>query len=798
MDILFYAPWNLNRGKIMMSQRLELIINQAIKKANQLRHEYLTLEDMLFAMLDDEQVQEVIRQLGSEPEAIRVDLEEFLKDEQNFSVLSDGEIEELSQKQFVDEDLRKMARESGIYYQPEISLALQRVIQRAAMHVQSAGKRQIMGINLLVAMFHEKDSFALHTLTKRGIDKFEVIKYISHGVDKPQTEETASPISDDGEETTQRKTKGENSLDQYAMNLNQMARDGKVDPLIGREEELERIVQILCRRRKNNPLLVGEAGVGKTAIAEGLAWSIEENKVPDVLKGVNVYALDMAALLAGAKFRGDFEQRLKGVIQDLEKEAKNGPTPILFIDEMHTVMGAGSTTGSSMDASNLLKPALTGGRIRVLGSTTHEEFRKFIEKDSAFSRRFQKVDVDEPSSEDTYKILVGLKSKFEEHHKVKFPNTVLKTAVDLADRYITDRKNPDKSIDIIDEAGAMMHLLPESRKRGQITKKDIEEVVAKLARIPKISVASSEKDKLKNLRENLSAVIYGQEQAIKQVADAILMSRSGLGHEGKPIASFLFAGPTGVGKTELARQLAFIMGSHMERFDMSEYMEKHSVSKLIGAPPGYIGHDQGGQLTDAVKRNPHTILLLDEIEKAHSDIYNILLQVLDHGKLTDSQGRVTDFRNVVIIMTTNAGAQDMESGAIGLGSGTAVSGSSRRDQVIKNTFSPEFRNRLDGIIHFNRLGEEFIIQIVEKFLTDLEMKLAAKNVRFEVTDEAKKWLAQHGYDPKMGARPLSRLIDQEIKKPLSHEVLFGSLSKGGSVVVNLNKETQKISFEFQN
>ncbi|GAB4011132.1 MAG: ATP-dependent Clp protease ATP-binding subunit ClpA [Bdellovibrio sp.] len=784
----------------MMSQRLEYIINQAIKKANELKHEYLTLEDMLFAMLDDEQVKEVLVQLGVNTEELRVELESFMKNHENFSVLTDEEIEELSKKQFVDEDLRKMARESGIFYQPEISLALQRVIQRAAMHVQSAGKRHILGINILVAMFHEKDSYALHALMKRGVEKFDVVKLISHGLDRPQTEDQ-NPVAlqDDGEGgPAPRRQKGEGALDQYAINLNHLAEEGQIDPLIGREEELERIVQILCRRRKNNPLLVGEAGVGKTAIAEGLARAIVENKVPEVLKGVTIYALDMAGILAGAKFRGDFEQRLKQVIQELESLAKKGPTPILFIDEMHTVMGAGSTTGSSMDASNLLKPALSSGKIRVLGSTTHEEFRKFIEKDSAFSRRFQKVDVDEPSADDTYKILMGLRPKFEEHHNVKFPNTVLKSAVDLAERYLTDRKNPDKAIDVIDEAGAMMHLLPESKRRGSITKKDIEEVVAKLAKIPKISVASTEKDKLKNLKQNLLHVIYGQDHAVEQVADAILMSRSGLGHEGKPIASFLFAGPTGVGKTELARQLAFIMGSHLERFDMSEYMEKHAVSKLIGAPPGYVGHEQGGQLTDAIKKNPHTILLLDEIEKAHPDIYNILLQVLDHGKLTDAQGRTTDFRNVVIIMTTNAGAQDMEVGSIGLASATSQVGSSRRDQVIKNTFSPEFRNRLDGIIHFNKLGEDFIVKIVEKFLIDLEMKLAVKNVRFEATEAAKLHLARVGHDPKMGARPLARLIDAEIKKPLSHEVLFGVLAKGGHVIVDFDEMKSKIIFRYEN
>lgn len=794
-----------------MSKKLEVIINTAIRKANELKHEYLTLEAMLLAMLEDEQVLEVIRSCEAQASDIRQDLEDFLSQKENFSILSEIEVEELSKKQFVDDELRRLAKDSGIVYQPEISLSLQRVIQRAAIHVQSSGKRHIRGINLLVAMFQEKESYALYTLQKRGIERFDVVKYISHGIDQPETSgsegllESGGPGSS-GEEhmgaetfdTGKGKSKKFKFLEQYADNLNELAAKQKIDPVIGREDEVRRIIQVLCRRRKNNPLLVGEAGVGKTAIAEGLAYFIDRDEVPEVLADTTVYALDMASLLAGAKFRGDFEQRLKGVVKDLTDLGEVGKQPILFIDEIHTVMGAGATAGGSMDASNLLKPSLTSGKIRVLGSTTYEEYRKFIEKDSAFSRRFQKIDVEEPSLEDTFKILQGLRPKFEDHHGVKYSNAVLKAAVDLSNRYITDRKNPDKAIDVIDEAGAYTQLL--ATKRSKITKKDVENIVAKLAKVPNISVVGNEKEKLRDLRNNLLMTIYGQDEAVKKVSDAILLSRSGLGHENKPMASFLFAGPTGVGKTELARQLAFNLESHLQRFDMSEYMEKHSVSKLIGAPPGYVGYDQGGLLTDAIKKNPHCILLLDEIEKAHPDIYNILLQVMDHGALTDAQGRTTDFSNVVIIMTTNAGAKEMESGSIGLSGALAKEATHKRDQSLKNFFTPEFRNRLDGIIHFNKLGNDFIVRIVEKFITDLETKLATKNVNLEVSEEAKEWIAETGYDPKMGARPIARMVDNEIKRPLSQEILFGLLEKGGKVkVIIIEKDGKKqIGFEFQN
>lgn len=781
----------------MMSKKLEMIMNTAIKRANELRHEFLTLESVLLAMLDDEQVAYVLGKCGVNIEEMRQELGEFIKTPENFSILSDAEIEELSEKQFVDEELRKMARESGILYQPEISLSLQRVIQRAAIHVQSSGKQQILGINLLVAMFQEKESFALYTLQKRGVERFDVVQIISHGMDDVRVEEEASEDEGLGRLSGKSDIRPKTALDEYAIDLNSMAKKLKIDPLVGRESEVQRIIQILCRRRKNNPLLVGEAGVGKTAIAEGLALKIVDDQVPEVIKGMHVYALDMASLLAGAKFRGDFEQRLKAVLTELTKKEEQGEPSILFIDEIHTVMGAGATGSGSMDASNLLKPALANGSLRCMGSTTHEEYRKFIEKDSAFSRRFQKVDIDEPSKEDTLKILKGLRSQFEKYHQVKFSDAVLKTAVDLSEKHLSERKNPDKSIDVIDEVGASIQLLPANKRKTQVSKKDIETVVSRLARIPEVSVAGTEKEKLKKLKENLGYMIFGQDEAVQKVTDAILLSRSGLSSDERPIANFLFAGPTGVGKTELARQLAMNMGCHLERFDMSEYMEKHTVAKLIGAPPGYVGHDQGGQLTDAIKKHPHSVVLLDEIEKAHPDIYNVLLQVMDHGVLTDAHGRSTDFRNTVIIMTTNAGAKEMEAGAIGLTSGAqVVENTAKRDQAIKNFFSPEFRNRLDATIHFNKLTDSYVLKIVDKFLIQLEAKLAAKNVDFEVNDEAKNWLADKGYDPKMGARPLARLIDQEIKKPLSQEVLFGKLEKGGRVTVGLDRGLDKLVFEY--
>ena len=770
----------------MMSKKLEVIINEAIRRANDLKHEYLTLENVLLAMLSDEQVREILIECGAEVEEVKNELSDFIKDDSNFSILNDEQIKELSQKQFVNDELRELAKENGILYQPEISMALQRVIQRAAIHVQSSGKRQIKGINLLVALFQEKESYALYTLEKQGVERFDVVRAISHGPVEASDEAGPKQLEVDGDTEAEEVQggKGASFLEKFAINLNEQAHENLIDPLVGRRDEVLRIIQILCRRRKNNPLLVGEAGVGKTAIVEGLAKLIVEDDVPDVLKETTIYALDMASLVAGAKFRGDFEARIKGVIKDLEKMHKDGERAILFIDEMHTVMGAGATSGGSMDASNLLKPALSKGIVRCIGSTTYAEHRKFIEKDPAFNRRFGKIDIDEPSLDDTLAILKGLKPKFEEFHELSISDSALKAAVNLTNRYLTDRKNPDKSIDAIDEAGAYRRIKSADAKKRSISKKDIEIVVAKMANIPKITVETSEKQKLKDLEAELRLLIFGQDEPVKQVSDAIILSKSGLGNELKPIASFLFAGPTGVGKTELAKQLSIQMGCHLERFDMSEYMEKHSVSKLIGAPPGYVGHEAGGMLTDAIKKNPHCVLLLDEIEKAHPDLFNILLQVMDHGKLTDAMGRTTDFRNVVIIMTTNAGAKDMDAGKIGLGN-DKTGNISKRDKTIKNFFSPEFRNRLDGIIHFNKLSTEYVVKIVEKFVSELDMKLIPKNIELVVSENAKTWLAENGFDEKMGARPIARMIDQKLKKALSGEMLFGKLTKGGKVYVDV-------------
>lgn len=785
----------------MMSRELEVIINMAIRKANELKHEYLTLESILYSLLTDQTVVETLEKCHGDVTTLKTELESFLSEDDNFSILTEDQIDELSKKQFANEEIRKIANESGIKYQPEISMALQRVIQRAAVHVQSSGQKHIKAINLLVAMFHEKDSFALYSLEKQNVKRFDVIQYISHGLQKSGESQTHTEHTStiEGEAET-KSDSGSKYLSQYAVCLNDLVHKDQIDPLVGREKEVNRIIEVLCRRRKNNPILVGDAGVGKTAIAEGLAFKIENHDVPEVLLDTEVYSLDMASLMAGAKFRGDFEQRLKGVIEDVEKMGEQGNKPILFIDELHTVMGAGATSGSSMDASNLLKPYLSSGKIRVLGSTTHEEYRKLIEKDSAFNRRFQKIDVLEPNLDDTYKILLGLKEKFEKHHHVKYGPSILKLAVDLGDRYITDRKNPDKSIDIIDEAGASLHLLPLKNRRNQISKKDIENVVAKLAGVPKITVSATEKEKLEKLNENLKMVVYGQDHAIDQITDAVLMSRSGLVGQDRTMGSFLFAGPTGVGKTELARQLAIFLDSELQRFDMSEYMEKHAVSKLIGAPPGYVGFDQGGSLTDAIKKSPYSVLLLDEIEKAHPDILNILLQVMDHGKLTDAQGRITDFRHVVIIMTTNAGAGLLDANTIGLANNGSKISISKRDQAIKNAFTPEFRNRLDAIINFNSLSDDQFLQIVNKFIMQIEAQLAKKNIELNVDEKVLKWLSDNGRDPKMGARPIARIVDEKIKKPLSKEILFGKLSKGGLANLNLAKNNQnedEITFEIK-
>ncbi|HXH75801.1 MAG TPA: ATP-dependent Clp protease ATP-binding subunit ClpA [Bacteriovoracaceae bacterium] len=780
----------------MISQKLEQILNRAIKRANEKRHEFLTLENVLLSMLDDETVNEILVECGANLADLKKDLIGFVNEDSNFSLLSEDEIHDLNRKQFGNEQLREIARENGILYQPEISLSLQRVIQRAAIHIQSSGKKSIQAINILVAMFSEKESHATYFLERQGVSRIDIVEKISHTADKPvNTYQEESSVETGTGETFRREEKYEKALAEYTTNLNDLARQGKIDPIIGREEEIQRIIQILCRRRKNNPILVGDSGVGKTAIAEGLAKAIVEEKVPSLLAKTTVYALDMASLLAGTKFRGDFEERLKLVLQALEKQNETHGS-VLFIDEIHTIIGAGATSGGSLDASNLLKPALSKGNIRCMGSTTFDEYRKYFEKDQALNRRFQKIDILEPSIEDSVCILHGLKSKFEDHHQVKYPDDVIRAAVELSHKHVNDRKLPDKAIDVIDEVGAYIRLSPERGGIGaMVSMADIELIVSKIARIPQKSITTNEKEKLRYLERDLRMMIFGQDSAIEKVSNALILSRSGLGQFDKPIASFLFAGPTGVGKTELAKQLAIIMGINFVRIDMSEFMEKHTVSKLIGAPPGYVGFEQGGVLTDAIHKSPYSVLLLDEIEKAHPDVFNILLQVMDHGALTDSNGRTSDFRNVILIMTSNAGAKEMEAGSIGLsGARGGEINSAKRDHAIKGFFTPEFRNRLDAIITFNKLGSTNIEMVVSKFLIELEGLLIEKKVELEVTNAAKNWLAQHGYDDKLGARPISRLINEKIKKPLAHEILFGSLEKGGKAVVDLKNE--EIAFTF--
>ena len=773
----------------MISQKLEQILNKAIKRANEKRHEFLTLENVLLSMLEDETVIEVLLDCGANLGDLKNDLTGFLDEESNFSLLSVEEIQDLNRKQFGNEQLREIARENGIMYQPEISLSLQRVIQRAAIHIQSSGKKSIQAINLLVAMFSEKESHATYFLERQGVSRIDVVEKIAHSTDRPSNTQEDIGIENPGE-TFRKEEKYEKALSEFTTNLNDLARKGKIDPIIGREDEIQRIIQILCRRRKNNPILVGDSGVGKTAIAEGLAKAIVENKVPGALSKTTVYALDMASLLAGTKFRGDFEERLKLVLQALEKQNEEEGS-ILFIDEIHTIIGAGATSGGSLDASNLLKPALSKGQIRCMGSTTFDEYRKYFEKDQALNRRFQKVDVLEPSVEDSVKILQGLKTKFEEHHQVKYPDPVIRAAVELSHKHVSDRKLPDKAIDVIDEVGSYLRLKPENAAgETEVQLQDIEHIVAKIARIPQKSISVNEKEKLRYLDRDLKMMIYGQDQAIDKVSNALILSRSGLGNVDKPIASFLFTGPTGVGKTELAKQLAHIMGINFIRIDMSEFMEKHTVSKLIGAPPGYVGFEQGGVLTDAIHKNPYSVLLLDEIEKAHPDVFNILLQVMDHGALADSNGRTSDFRNVILIMTSNAGAKEMEAGSIGLAGKVAGPeiNSTKRDQAIKNFFTPEFRNRLDAVIGFNKLDNKNIDMVVSKFLMELENQLVEKRVELDVTNDARNWLSKNGYDDKLGARPIGRLINDKIKKPLAHEILFGKLEKGGRVIVDVRND----------
>ena len=744
----------------MIAQELEVSLHMAFMDARQKRHEFITVEHLLLAMLDNPSAAEVLRACGINMDELRKKLSDF-----------------------IEEHAPKVEGEGEVDTQP--TLGFQRVIQRAILHVQSSGKKEVTGANVLVAIFGEKDSHAAFFLDQQGITRLDVVNFISHGIAKvPQA---GAPRQEDATETAQESQSG-SPLESYTLNLNAQALAGKIDPLIGRDLELERVIQTLCRRRKNNPLLVGEAGVGKTAIAEGLARRIVEGTVPDILAESTVYALDMGALLAGTKYRGDFEQRLKGVL----KQLTDNPNAILFIDEIHTLIGAGAASGGTLDASNLLKPALSSGQLRCIGATTYTEFRGIFEKDHALSRRFQKIDVLEPSVDDTVAILRGLKSRFEDHHGIKYTSSALTTAAQLSARYISDRHLPDKAIDVIDEAGAAQRILPKSKQKKVITPKEIEEIIAKIARIPAKTVSLDDRESLKRLDRDLKAVVFGQDKAIEALASAIKMSRSGLGNPQKPIGSFLFSGPTGVGKTEVARQLAYTLGIELIRFDMSEYMERHAVSRLIGAPPGYVGFDQGGLLTEAVNKHPHAVLLMDEIEKAHPDIFNVLLQVMDHGTLTDTNGRKADFRNVIIIMTTNAGAENLSKTAIGF----ALSSKAGDEMMdIKRMFTPEFRNRLDAIIPFAALDHEVVMRVVDKFLMQLEEQLHEKKVEISFTEALREYLGKEGFDPLMGARPMSRLIQDTIRKALADELLFGKLANGGRVRVDVNPEGE-VGLEF--
>jgi ATP-dependent Clp protease ATP-binding subunit ClpA len=753
----------------MLSRNLEQTLHRALSLASERRHEYATLEHLLLGLAEDSDAATVLRACGVDLDKLRQDLGEFL-----------------------DKDLSGLATERP--GDPKPTAGFQRVVQRAAIHVQSSGRDEVTGANVLVALFSERESHAVYFLQLQDMTRLDAVNFISHGIAKAPGRSAQRPAQGSKEENTpdnEREEKpgrrAQDALSNYCVNLNKKAGSGKIDPLIGRDSEIERTIQILCRRTKNNPLYVGDPGVGKTAIAEGLAKRIVEGDVPEVLAKSTIFALDMGALLAGTRYRGDFEERLKAVVTELEAH----PGSILFIDEIHTVIGAGATSGGAMDASNLLKPALAAGSLRCVGSTTYKEYRNYFEKDRALVRRFQKIDVNEPSMEDAIKILRGLKTNYEKHHKVRYTEESIRGAVELSAKYINDRKLPDKAIDVIDEVGASRMLQPEGKRRKLVTLRDVEEVVAKIARIPPKSVSADDKETLRNLERDLKAMVFGQDNAIEALAAAIKLSRAGLREAEKPIGNYLFSGPTGVGKTEVARQLASTLGIELTRFDMSEYMERHSISRLIGAPPGYVGFDQGGLLTDAIDQHPHCVLLLDEIEKAHPDLFNILLQVMDHGKLTDHNGKVVDFRNVILIMTTNAGASDLAKEAIGFG----------RDQregedteAIKRLFTPEFRNRLDATITFAGLTQEIVGRVVEKFVMQLEAQLADRNVTIELSSAAKEWLAERGYDRLYGARPLGRVIQEYIKKPLAEELLFGKLVKGGSVKVALRDG--KLEFEF--
>jgi ATP-dependent Clp protease ATP-binding subunit ClpA len=734
----------------MLSRDLEVTLNLAFKDARAKRHELMSVEHLLLALLDNAVAANVLRACGADIDALRKELEEFL--DATTPLIPTIETDRETQP----------------------TLGFQRVLQRAVFHVQSSGRKEVTGASVLVAIFSEQESHAVYILKQQDVNRIDVVNYIAHGTPKVANHEESDSVENVEEEVSVEE-KAPSSLEQFAVNLNEQARKGLIDPLVGRQEEVERVIQILCRRRKNNPLLVGESGVGKTAIAEGLAKMIVDGQVPDVIKDSTVHSLDLGALLAGTKYRGDFEKRLKNLLSELTKQDDQ----ILFIDEIHTIIGAGAASGGVMDASNLLKPLLASGGIRCMGSTTYQEYRGIFDKDRALSRRFQKIDVTEPSVEDTYQILRGLKSRFEEHHHLKYTDKSLRVAAELADRYINDRFMPDKAIDVIDEVGAFQQLQPASKRKKQINVSDIEKMVAKIARIPPSTVSSSDKQALKDLETNLKMVIFGQDEAITTLASAIKLSRAGLKDVDKPIGSFLFSGPTGVGKTEVCKQLASIMGIELIRFDMSEYMERHTVSRLIGAPPGYVGFDQGGLLTEEVTKHPHCVLLLDEIEKAHPEVFNLLLQVMDHGTLTDNNGRSADFRNVIVIMTTNAGAQEMGRSSIGF---THQDHATDGMEVLKKMFTPEFRNRLDSIIQFDALSPEVISTVVDKFLVEIQVQLDGKKVLLEISDEARAWLAVHGYDKAMGARPMQRLIQTKIKKELAEDILFGRLSANGGVV----------------
>ncbi|MFD1092175.1 ATP-dependent Clp protease ATP-binding subunit ClpA [Providencia vermicola] len=748
----------------MLNQELELSLNVAFTKAKDSRHEFMTVEHLLLALLSNISAREALEACKVDLVALRQELEHFIA--QTTPLLPENDNRDT---------------------QP--TLSFQRVLQRAVFHVQSSGRSEVSGANVLVAIFSEQESQAAYLLRKHDVSRLDVVNYISHGTVKGEESSSSDNDMSNNSAPNEEQPVSEDHMDNFTTNLNQQAKKGNIDPLVGRQAELERTIQVLCRRRKNNPLLVGESGVGKTAIAEGLAWRIEQDDVPDVMKGCTIYSLDIGSLLAGTKYRGDFEKRFKALLKMLEKDPKS----ILFIDEIHTIIGAGAASGGQVDAANLIKPLLSGGRIRVIGSTTYQEFGSVFEKDRALARRFQKIDIVEPTPEETIRIINGLKPKYEAHHDVRYTAKAIQAAVDLSIKYITDRHLPDKAIDVIDEAGARTRLVAPSKRKKTIGVPEIETVVARIARIPEKTVSSSDKDKLKTLDSRLKMLVFGQDKAIEALSEAIKMNRAGLGLENKPVGSFLFAGPTGVGKTEVTVQLAKALDIKLLRFDMSEYMERHTVSRLIGAPPGYVGFDQGGLLTDAVIKHPHSVVLLDEIEKAHPDVFNILLQVMDHGTLTDNNGRKADFRNVIVVMTTNAGVQETQRRSIGF---AEQDNSTDAMSEIKRAFSPEFRNRLDGIIWFNSLTPEIITQVVDKFIVELQAQLDEKGVSIEVSAAARRWLCEKGYDKAMGARPMARAIQDNLKKPLANELLFGSLTNGGSVSIGLDEKSNTLTYSF--